>query len=308
MRIAYIISAYKDPQQLRRLIDALDQDADFYIHIDKRIDIEPFKKVFIARDNVFFSATRFFINWGGYAQVLFQRELLRCAIESKKKYTRIVCLSGMDYPLWSNDKIQNEFNQNFQKEYIAGMNISACTNKGQRSKIGYYHFFRDLPIENALIKKYLKGVSMYLMKLIPIRKKLQVKFSGKMVDVYMGSDYWALTYECAKYVYEKMIKEAELMNYFKHSFVPSEMCVQTIVFNSEYRDNAILFASKEYNGLFYLTPLHHIDYGKIIKIFDESDYDRLVSHNKMFFRKAETGISERLLQLINSYRGSQIRI
>ena len=35
-RIAYIISAYKDAPHLSRLIKALDEDADFYVHIDRK--------------------------------------------------------------------------------------------------------------------------------------------------------------------------------------------------------------------------------------------------------------------------------
>ena len=43
-RIAYIISAYKDAPHLARLVAALDDRADFYVHIDLNADIHPFLK------------------------------------------------------------------------------------------------------------------------------------------------------------------------------------------------------------------------------------------------------------------------
>lgn len=40
--LAYLISAYCDPDHVKQLIDALDVDADFYVHIDARVDDAPF--------------------------------------------------------------------------------------------------------------------------------------------------------------------------------------------------------------------------------------------------------------------------
>lgn len=44
MKIAYLIAAHTDPLHLRRLISALEipEVTDFYIHIDKRVDIAAF--------------------------------------------------------------------------------------------------------------------------------------------------------------------------------------------------------------------------------------------------------------------------
>ena len=118
----------------------------------------------------------------------------------------------------------------------------------------------------------------------------------------MGSDYWSLTFECAKYVFEKLCKEKSFIKYFKTSFVPSEMCVQTIVFNSKFSGNTISFNYEDYKGLANLTPLHYIEYGKSIKIFDETDFNTLINSGKMFFRKASTEKSMKLLNMIDEFR------
>ena len=36
--LAYLISAYTDPDHLARLIAALDHEADFYVHVDANVD------------------------------------------------------------------------------------------------------------------------------------------------------------------------------------------------------------------------------------------------------------------------------
>ena len=45
MRVAYLILAYKHPNQLGRLVRRLiHEEARFYIHIDKRSDISEFRE------------------------------------------------------------------------------------------------------------------------------------------------------------------------------------------------------------------------------------------------------------------------
>ena len=43
MKIAYLISAHKDPQQLGRMVQALHtEDTRFFVHVDANVDIKPF--------------------------------------------------------------------------------------------------------------------------------------------------------------------------------------------------------------------------------------------------------------------------
>ena len=48
-RIAYIISAYTDAPHLLRLIQALEGEADFYLHVDSKVDDRPFRKLLEGR-------------------------------------------------------------------------------------------------------------------------------------------------------------------------------------------------------------------------------------------------------------------
>ena len=147
--LAYLISAYCDPDHVKQLIDALDVDADFYVHIDARVDDAPFRR--LLPDKVHY-VKRHPVSWGGYEQVEYQRELLLAAVESGQPYSHVVCLSGQDYPLWSNQRIHQFFAQHPKGEFIGGYNLTHTDNPDQLQKITHYHPFRDLSWKNVWLK------------------------------------------------------------------------------------------------------------------------------------------------------------
>ena len=166
-RIAYILSAYKDAPHLARLIAALDDDADFYVHIDRKADDRPFRQ--LLEGKVTFVPSHW-VSWGGWEQVEYQKELLGAVLRSGVDYGRVVCLSGQDYPLWSNEEIHRHFDEHPDTEFIMGLNLTRCTDRAQRSKIVCYHFFRDLKWSDQWWKDKLIVASRNLLKLLPLRK------------------------------------------------------------------------------------------------------------------------------------------
>ena len=252
-RIAYIISAYKDAPHLARLVAALDDRADFYVHIDLNADIHPFEEA--LGDKVTF-VPRHRISWGGWEQVEYQKELLAAVLHSGIPYTRVVCLSGQDYPLWNNNAIHHYFEEHQDTEFIGGFNLTHCTVKQQLHKITHYHPFRDLPWKSIWWKNKLIVASRKLVQILPIRKA---------------------------------------------PFVPSELCIQTIVFNSPFASKGLLLEG-EYPGLTRLTPLHYIDYGASIRVMTLEDLPVLRQSGKMFCRKIVSGTSDRLMEAIEQTR------
>lgn len=68
MNIAYIISAYKDSAHLKRLCDVLrygvENNVHFFIHVDKKVDIRPFKEM-VQGGDIHFIDHRLWSQWGG---------------------------------------------------------------------------------------------------------------------------------------------------------------------------------------------------------------------------------------------------
>lgn len=298
-KIAYMISAYKDAAHLKRLISSLDCDADFYVHVDKNVDIEPFRAA-IGNRATFVRQHR--VSWGGWSQVEFQEELMNAVVDSGTDYDKVVCLSGLDYPLWGNMKIHDFFKLRRDVEFIMGMKLEDSNSPKQMAKVVQYHPFRDLEWSNKWLKDKVIVASRTILRLLPWRKKPTVNVGGKECPVYFGADYWALTLPCVKYVCNELKHNISLRRYFQTSFIPSELCVQTIVFNSPFAAKALKMAGP-YKGLWALTPLHYINYDNgYIKILTEGDWPILAKSGKMFCRKIATGTSDALAEKVDIER------
>ena len=188
--LAYLISAYRDPQHLRALIETLDYKTDFYVHIDANVDAAPFRTA--LPDRVHFVPSHR-VSWGGWEQVEYQYELMRAALEAGKDYTHLVCLSAQDYPLWSNERIHDFFDRHAGEQFMAGYDLTRTVNQEQRHKFTHLHPYRDLPWKNVWLKNKVIVASRHLLGALGIRREPQVKIGGKDCDIYFGSDYWAVT-------------------------------------------------------------------------------------------------------------------
>ena len=92
MNIAYLISVYTDAPQLKRLVEALHPDAQFFIHVDKKSDIRPFTAI-LHGDNIHYLPNRIHVHWGTITQVDFQIALIQAALEHPQDFDYIFFLS-----------------------------------------------------------------------------------------------------------------------------------------------------------------------------------------------------------------------
>lgn len=304
MKIAYLISAYLDPQQLKRLIISLNykNKCTFFIHVDKKVNIEPFMHELKLQNNVYFVKNRKKVYWGGYSQVQSIIAMIELMLSTKEKYDRVVSITGLDYPIYSNEKIQKKFNSD--EQFMTAINVTNCNIKKQTKKITRYWFF-DHKIENKTMVKIISKLENVIFCLLPFRKKTKIKVNdnnNKYYDVYFSSDYWALTYQCVVDLYKEYTGNVNFQKYFKYSFAPSELFMSTMLFNSKYSNKAKICDWKVYDDLPSLTALHYIYYGKCIKVLNENDYYTLIDSNKMFARKFKSGYSDKLIELLDKNR------
>lgn len=302
MKIAYLIMAHTDAPQLGRLIKALNVDGttDFYVHIDSKSDISPFNEVVSSlKADVCFTDKRIYTTWGGYSQVLAYQELIRKCVNSKVIYDRVFLLSGLDYPLWPNNRIISYFEQHPEVELIKAINIT-----GRRmaiTKCKRYHLLRDSHISGELRRYLLWGVRNF-MRILPFRKNDKIWTNGKFNDIYFGSVWFGLTGRCAEYLHNQLTLNPDWEKYFKTAMCPDELIAATIIFNSPFAKNAILHTDHTKMGLVNVTHNHYIEYDTHIHIYDENDYDKLIQSDKMFVRKLTSNKSLQLIAMIDRYR------
>ena len=269
MKIAYLISAYTDPEQLGRMINALHgEDTYFYIHVDAKVDRRPFEEAVPteAGDHVMFSKKRYWINWGGWNQVRYQQLLLSLALSSGIDFERLFILTAQDYPLRSNRQIAEELSSNPKKEYIIGLDISKLAVAGggkERFKLTIPHLFRDIPFKHSGRMAYL---SRRLMTVLPYRRRPFMMIAGKRVDVFHSSSYMCITADFARYALNEMENNKKLMKWLKITFVAEELVIPTIAFNSTFASDCTLYGKQQYDGLKYLSAVTYFNYGKQIQI------------------------------------------
>jgi hypothetical protein len=112
MEIAYIISAYKYPRQLIRLVNKLNTGkTHFLIHIDKKTHKEIYLeivRVLSKYSNVLF-LKKHDCYWGNYGHVLASIKGIRAIFKLNINCQYIKLLTGQDYPIKPNIKIQDFF-------------------------------------------------------------------------------------------------------------------------------------------------------------------------------------------------------
>lgn len=300
MNIAYLISVYTDAPQLKRLVEALHPDAQFFIHVDKKSDIRPFTAI-LHGDNIHYLPNRIHVHWGTITQVDFQIALIQAALEHPQDFDYIFFLSGQDYPLWSVDRINTWLQEQNGKELLSGVCINTPQKSFQQQQALYQSFRPDFnfPLIGETWNRKLGILYRKVMHLLNRRKKLTLTIDDEQWQLYKGADYWAISQQLAQHILYTYQKYPEIRRYFSDSFAPSETMIQTIAFNSPQWAAKCLLWEGEYPGLAALTPLHFIIYDPIIKIMDENDYDTLINSGKMFTRKLVSGKSDRLVKLLH---------
>ena len=110
MNFAYLILAHQNPEQLYRLVQALDTDeSKFIIHIDAKVEISPFIKLFenYTPGRIFICPGRKNIDWGSYTMVEATMAMLHFLFQLELKVDYVHLISGQDYPVKSNEEIVN---------------------------------------------------------------------------------------------------------------------------------------------------------------------------------------------------------
>ena len=297
-QLAFLISAHTDPQHLCRLVKSLPASSEFFIHIDAKSDIRPFHAL-LQQPNVHFVKPRTDVMWGSIGVVDSQMAMIREALDSGIKFDYLISMSGLDYPLWSNERILDFFGQAPGRQYLHGV---CMENQQEAARIYRQHRpYNYKSWRYGTMKSKFRVALRKILYSIGVRKPLRFVAEGKEYKLYKGSMWWAITPDLAQLAYDTWKKNTQYVRYFHDSFAPDETFIHTLVFNSDYAKHS-LGEKERFTRLEDITPLTFIDYTHDIKVFDETDYDLLVGSGKMFFRKAITGKSDTLLDRIDRLR------
>lgn len=296
-KVAYLILANSDPMHLNKLVNSINYKCDIYIHVDVKSNIEIFKKEISNLENIYFIENRRKVNWAGFNMINATKELIKDALKKYDDYTHLVLLSGMDYPIKSKQYIYDFFMDNKEVEFIRAFSITSEGKYLDIKKIKNY-WFMDIYLSNfRIINKAIQKLLHYSFRFK--RKNSQfIDKNNTVNEVCYGSQWWAITPKCAKYIIEYIESNDEIDRYFKYSFAPDEMYFHTIIFNSKFRYRTINKKIENNYGYWCWSNIHHID-PSLDKYFNELDIFDLNNSDKLFVRKVNTNNSSLLLEYLD---------
>ena len=306
-KICYLILAYNDPKHLYRLVSRLNDRADFYIHIDKKSNIEPFKKIVKDFPNVILIENRVKVYWGGFSIVQAELNLIEAALNKKEPYFRYVLLSGADYPIKTTKEIYHFFEKSQDVEFIRAINLDKLENKelfGLHIDLWQKH---DYPWINRSTTKTFKLFRAAVNRILR-NFKLPKSIRHHKFDLYHGSQWWALTDNCLRELMATYhTNEKDYLN-FKIGFASDEKFFHTLFFNSSYASKNQVNGPDKPMGAkdrtetslqtSLLANVHIID-KSMTKWFTYEDLNEIKTSDKLFLRKVSTEKSEKLLDAID---------
>jgi len=277
MRVAHLILTYTNPHQTERMIKSMmHADFDFYIHVDKKYDINP--HLFLKDlPNVYFINDRVNVKWAGFDTVIATFKCIKEIVASDIEYSFINFLSGQDYPLKSANQLADFFKQNEGKEFLSYRDIKNDWKEGSIRMEKYF-----LANYNFKGKNRLEKIINYFM---PTRK---LPYG---LHPYGKSMFWMLSPETAMYVVNKVENDKKLMNFFSLCWGSDEFVFQTILLNSSFKEKIVNETHR------------YIDWslgGASPKVLNENDFEEIKKSNMLFARKVDGIKSSKLLDLIET--------
>ncbi len=275
MRIAFIILAHQNPQQLLRLVKSLQHPSvDCWIHLDKRSIAADFKEVF-GQENVFAVELRVKVSWGCFSVVEAMINSLQAAISYHDRYDYFHFLSGQDYPLQPVSFFLKYLQVNTGYDFVGNRPLEESTQNIARFK--NYHF-------NEIKQPFKSVIERSVNYLFP-KRRFPFSFA-----IRKGPQWMTLTKKAVEYILDFTKKNPAYSNYFKRTHAPDEFFFQTILYNSP-------FIHQLKNQIF-----HYIDWSeqkKNPKTLTIADKEKLLASDHFFARKFNSRIDNIILDEID---------
>ena len=283
LKIAHLILAYKNPEQVYRLAKSLQSpNTDIFIHIDKKVDLKPFQYI-SDLPHVYLIKNRHYIIWGGYsitdAYISGMKEVLEYG-----DYDYVVLMSGQDYPLRPIADFINHLHEN------KGFSLLSVEAKGPKStwwkiavdRYKYYHLNDYRFYGKKIVHKVSK-------RLLPHRGFIypNYKLYGGP-----GATFCALTKQAAEYLVNFMHDNPKALRYAKLTHASDEFWFQTLIMNSPLKDKVIN------------QPIWYIDWGGVSKhprVLTVLDYPSLIESGMFFARKFDIYVDESVLDMLDGH-------
>jgi hypothetical protein len=298
MKVAYIVLAHHQPSQLARLVRVLGEGSgNIIIHVDAKASIDQFRSACAGTRDVRWIDPRVRVNWYGFSTVVATRRLLKKALQLPD-VGRICLLSGNDYPIKSVEQIETTL-LNGHTEYMRVDRLLCGVDRdGHTDDVERYHFC-DWPSFNpsAAVSRPRRYALCHRIERIVNDVLGRRRYPEGHVP-YQGSQWWALTRECAQYVDRYIDEHPAFWKFHRYGRVPDEIVFHTVVKQSPF-GGRVSHDIAQAGVSPYEAGCHYVDWitpgVRLPKVLDLGDWERLRSSRCLFARKFDQEVSAELL-------------
>lgn len=298
-RIAFLVLAHSQPQQLQRLCERLGTDDDIYVHWDRRAPVAELRALAFA-GNVQFIEPRLPVFWSDFSVVEATLALMAAALQSGRPYVRLVLLTGACYPIKPIASLRQFFAAARGHNNISYADMTTHWDE-LAWRIDRYNFRRPLCwpyTSNQITNRYANFPEKAVRRLATLAlRSCSRGFRDRFPNLtpYLGSQLFALTPACAGMVMDSVRDNGAFYDYERWTWAPDEHAIQTIVGNSSFETDGVRPYTEEHN--LHLGNLHMIRYA----FFTIADVDPIQASDKFFMRKIDPAQSAALLDHIDRH-------
>lgn len=274
LKVAYIVSAYKLPGLLERLLRRLAAPgASFTVHVDRKTPSRTYSEMVArTRDLDVTFLPRHVCHWGGFGHVEASLKGIERLLRDRVPFDYVVLLTGQDYPLRSPSEIAARLESAQGRSFMSHWQLpyEPWGARGGLDRIERWHLVAHRRIRLSL----------------PLRRRLP---NGLVA--YGGSPYWCLARPVVEYVHQVVREDASFVRFFKHVFVPDELFFQTIVMNSPLRQSVVNDNARYIVWSRRPAPA----------ILRRSDLEAMQRSGKLFARKFDPTVDAEVLDALDAW-------
>ncbi|SRR5690606_34138214 len=267
---AYLILAHHEFELLQLLVTQLDDERnDIYIHYDKKVINLP--KIIVARSKLYVLDKRVDVRWGDVSQIASEFFLFDEA-HKNGPYAYYHTLSGVDFPLKSQDEIHRFFLLHQGKEFVgfsSENNISEINRKVKKYHL-FTRYFREKKRTVFLFCKIIRALSLRIQYILGMERFKNVEFKK-------GTSWVSVTDDFVRFL---LPYYTEVTKMYRYTFCADEIFLHTLYWNSPFKDRVFDIENEE-NGC--MRKIGWKD-GKLVD-WEMKDYEDLINSDKLFARK-----------------------
>lgn len=275
----FLIAAYKDEEQLLRLVRSLCNKSKVYVHINKLSQVLDEKKMKALNIPNTYFFKKYKITWGSFTHIkaiLFL--LMKMVKDTDINYIHII--SGQDMRVKSWNELSEKFDNNSQI-YMSCSPLEKAP-KYVQDRYLYRHCFSKTGLYNNYLGLFNRIICNLQDKFGLKRKKI-----GEFSSIYKGMIWVSAPSTTFKYATDYIKKHKKFLYDISHSIIPEEILFQTIFMNSPYKNNIC-------------KDIRYMDWtkrnGSSPAILDESDIDKIKKSDFFFARKVDSNVSYKLIE------------